>query len=83
MLIQDDGQLKPFGEAEGPNSDILATCDTSSCAIRKAAGWEGPEMSCYCRDHKGRWKLSTVDLSEYNLAASRSGEETGRGLWLT
>lgn len=55
--------MKPYGDSEDPNGDLLNKCDVESCAMRGDA-WDGPILSCYCQDDGGIWDLVDVNLSE-------------------
>lgn len=55
--------MQPFTEGE-TRKGLEESCDIESCAIRQPA-WDGPIMTCYCRNLQGEWTLSTLDLSEF------------------
>ncbi|KAJ0123806.1 hypothetical protein J7T55_012276 [Diaporthe amygdali] len=57
-----NGAMKPYEEDEEITNSLSAACEIDSCAIMRDA-WDGPIMTCQCRDDSGNWRPTTIDMN--------------------
>lgn len=58
-----NGALKAWEDGEEPSDSLSSTCEIDSCAIMRDA-WDGPIMTCLCRNDNGDYVDTTIDLSK-------------------
>lgn len=58
-----NGALKAYDDGEEPSDSLSATCEVDSCAIMRDF-WDGPVMTCQCRNDNGDFVDTTIDMSK-------------------
>lgn len=58
-----NGALKAYDDGEEPSDSLSATCEVDSCAIMRDS-WDGPVMTCQCRNDNGDFVDTTIDMSK-------------------
>lgn len=57
-----NGALKAWEDGEELSDSLSATCEIDSCAIMTDS-WDGPVMTCQCRNDNGDFVDTTIDLN--------------------
>ncbi|KAG6355454.1 hypothetical protein INS49_003416 [Diaporthe citri] len=57
-----NGALKAYGDDEEPSDNLSQTCEVDSCAIMRDS-WDGPIMTCQCRNDNGEYVDTTIDMN--------------------
>ncbi|KAG8161155.1 hypothetical protein KVR01_009419 [Diaporthe batatas] len=57
-----NGILKAWEAGEEPSDNLSSTCEIDSCAFMKDA-WDGPLMTCLCRNDNGHFVDTTINLN--------------------
>lgn len=65
-----NGALKAWEDGEEPSDSLSSTCEIDSCAIMRDA-WDGPVMTCLCRNDNGDFVDTTIDLSKSAVLGCR------------
>lgn len=58
-----NGALKGYDDGEEPSDNLSQTCEVDSCAIMRDS-WDGPVMTCQCRNDNGDYVDTTIDMSK-------------------
>lgn len=58
-----NGALKAYDDDEEPSNNLSASCDVDSCAIMRDS-WDGPVITCQCRNENADLVETTIDLSK-------------------
>jgi hypothetical protein len=65
-----NGALHGYEDGEEPSDNLSATCEVDSCAIMRDS-WDGPVMTCRCRNDNGVYVDTTIDLSKHLVMSCR------------
>lgn len=58
-----NGALKAYDDDEEPSDSLSQTCEVDSCAIMRDS-WDGPIITCQCRNDNGDFVDTTIDMSK-------------------